>query len=343
MARLRLLAAALCFVPAAASADAYYEPAPKPRSTEADFWKDIVAPHGDEIDMIVGKANTAWNFVVQIHACDCDATGEARTKLLDDGYGMLRYARRLDPTRTDVLELLGKFAQESGRSTAAVEAYQAYFAELPPDATPSNEAHLRCGRAYLRLGRADDAIRQFRAGMVGAGSAWGPGAAALAYLGNTLMNRGRIADAIDLLAQQSVFNAWQPELLQSILTLAVAYDRDEQISRAFDVLDGLRNTLQANFLATVQQALAQYGFAPAHDQHYFYALAYESEGHLAEARTAWLLYSQADGASFRARALDHVAAIDQLLAAKLEAAAAAAKAKPQAPKPKPKRRRPRTP
>lgn len=329
MVRLRpaalLPAALLALASATASADAYYYEPPPPAAPKDDFWREVVAPHGDEIQSITLKAQQALGQALQCVQSDCDATGEGRTKLLDDVYGMLRYARKLDPRQTEVLALLGAFAEESGRASAAVEAYQAYLAELKPDATIPQDVYIRLGRAYLRLGRADDAIRQFRSAL-SPGVGYGLPAAAPAYLGMTLMNEGRIGDAIDELdANVNRQQMWGAETNQSLLTLVVAYDRDEQISAAFQILDTMQNQLSTSYSQYMQWAVSTMTFVPAYDQHYYQALVYESQGYFGEARNEWLLYAQAEGAPFRGRALDHVAAIDQLQAEKLAAAAKAAK------------------
>ena len=97
--------------------------APPPPTDE--FWREVVAPHGDEIQQIVDKARQGLAFLPTCLQQDCDPTGEQRTKLLDDMYGMLRYARKLDPTQTDVLMLLGQVAEESGRASATRSATSA--------------------------------------------------------------------------------------------------------------------------------------------------------------------------------------------------------------------------
>lgn len=321
-------------MPGLAHADRYYPEPTTASGPKDEFWREVVAPHGDEIAMIIGKVGTGWSYATQCNTSDCDVTGENKAKLLDELYGMLRYARRLDPRQTDVLMWLGQVAEESGRSAAAVEAYQAYFAELDPDTNPPVDHYVRFGRAYLRLGRWEDGIRQFRAGM---GGGYGQ-AAAVGYLGNALMNTGRIADAVDTLAPHAnVQNPWDTFALQPVLTLIVAYDRDEQINRAYEMLDALQMQLTSSYLQYVQQAISMMSFVPAYDVHYFQALFYESQGLFLEARTEWLTYAQSEGAPYRGRALDHVAAIDELRKKELDKLAAAARAAAKAAKKKGKK------
>lgn len=340
------VAAALVAAPAA-RADAYYGElvAPPPPPTD-EFWREVVEPHGDEIVLVLQKARQAYQQAQGLIGTEHDATGEQRARLLDDAYHMLRYARRLDPTRTDVLRLLGEVAEEAGRATAAVEVYQGYLGELEPDEIVGADVHTRLGRAYMRLGRWDDAIRHLRAalppetggyyqGVVGSPSP-------VAFLALALMTTDRLAEAVDLLEPRVTANL-QPygESLQAAFTLAVAYDRDEQISAAFGVLDTIANQLggvghgigYSSYTPNVLMQLQPVTFVPAYDQHYYLALLYESAGYLAEARLEWMLYAEVEDAPYRQRALAHVAAIDALQAERLDAAAKAARARPAAPRP----------
>lgn len=320
--RLRLLPVlALVFLPAVAQADmAYYEP-PAPRAPTDEFWREVVAPHGDEIQEILTSSRTGYQNVLQYAMYDYDPTGENRAKLLDELYGHLRYARRLDPTQEDVLMLLGQIAEESGRASAAIEVLNAYVSQLDPDDSIPPEVDYRLGRAYMRLGRWDDAARHLRASM-SQGGGNGPGTLSIAYLGSALMASGQLADAIDLLSPSRTNpNLWSADAMATVFTLAVAYDRDEQISNAFELLLMVQNMLQQSYVQTTHTALLQLVFVPAYDQHYYLGLFYESLGYFQEARTEWLLYASVEDAPYRGRALDHVEAIDTLLAAALKEAA----------------------
>lgn len=321
MVRLRLLPVlALALVPASVRADMYYEPAPAAKAPNDEFWREVVAPHGDEIAEIITSSRQGFQQATQYVMYDYDPTGENRAKMLDEVYGHLRYARRLDPNQQEVLLLLGQVAEESGRANAAIEALTTYIGNLDADENVPPEAEYRLGRAYMRLGRWDDAGRHLR-GAMSQGATAGAPTLALAYLGSTLMSSGRLAEAIDLLRPAEAFpNYWNADAMNTVFTLAVAYDRDEQISAAFQLIEGMQNQLQQSYVNTTHQALLQLVFVPAYDQHYFLGLFYESLGYLQEARTEWLLYAQIEDAPYRARANDHVEAIDTLLAAALKQA-----------------------
>jgi tetratricopeptide (TPR) repeat protein len=293
-------------------------------------WDDIVDPHGDEVRQIVEKATQAELQAQNYANYDGDPTGEMRTRLLDDAYGMLRYARRLAPQNADVLLVLGKVADDGGRTHAAIEALEAYLAQAT---TPVPEAHQRLGRLYLRTHQLDAAIRHLRMGLVGATSA-----PTTVYLATALTQSGRGDDALQALADAlddqhgQFFNADADTLG---LALAVAYDRDEQLSSAFQILDHMQSALTTSYAAQLQTSIGSLQFVPAIDQRYWQALFYESNGLLAEARAEWLNYAAGGpDARWKDRALAHVAAIDKLLAQELEERKKG-KAKPPEPPPPP--------
>jgi hypothetical protein len=300
------------------------------RADDRGTWDEIVDPHGDEVRQIVEKANQAEVQALNFANYDGDPTGEMRTRLLDDAYGMLRYARKLAPNNADALFALGKVADDSGRAGAAIEAFEAYLREAP---APVAEAHQRLGRLYLRMHHLDAAIRQLRLGLVGAQSA-----PTTVYLATALTASGRGDDAIQVLAdalddQRS--NYFNVDATTLGLALAVAYDRDEELSSAFQILDHMQSALTTSYASQLQQSISTLQFTPAIDQRYWQALFYESNGLYAEARAEWLNYAAGGAdARWKDRALAHVAAIDKLRAAELDARAKG-KSKPPEPPPPP--------
>jgi tetratricopeptide (TPR) repeat protein len=235
-----------------------------------------------------------------------------RQRRLDDAYGMLRYARRLSPQHPEVLLALGRAAEESGRTAAAIDALTTYLASHRDSA----DAHLRLGALYLRTGRRDDAARHLRQAQTSRNP--GIAGAAAVHLAAWLEAAGRPGDAIDTLQAANVPTAtgyWNSDAAMVAFALAVAFDRDEQLSAAWTVLDRLQGGLSGSFAGQIQAAMAGLRLAPAVDVHYWQALLYESMGDLGEARAEWLHYAGGgDAARFRPRALAHVAAIDAVLA-----------------------------
>ena len=99
------------------------------------------------------------------------------------------------------------------------------------------------------------------------------------------------------------------------LALAVSYDREEQLSAAYQVVEQLQSSMSTEYGRQLQQAIATIDFVPALDRRYYQAFLYETAGYLTEARGEWLNYAAGgEHAPFRGRALAHVAEIDRMLA-----------------------------
>jgi len=296
------------------------------RADDHDFWADAVDPHGDEVRMILEKAVRAQKQAESFASYDGDPTGLMRTRLLDDAYGMLRYARRLAPHNPAVLLALGEVADDGGRSLPALDALEAYVREVD---VPAAEAHARIGRIQLRLGHLRRAIRELQLALAASPPADG---VTSFYLAQALAASGRadratqvLADAVDDLGSQY----YGVEASTLVFALAVSYDQNEQLSKAYRTLDRLQNSLSSGYAAQLQQALGRLEFVPAIERHYWQGLLYETSGFYGEARAEWLNYAAAGPAApYRDRALAHVAAIDRLRAADLVAHRHRAKAQP---------------
>jgi tetratricopeptide (TPR) repeat protein len=288
-------------------------PLPSADPDRGNFWRDMVSPHKDEIDLIVLKARHAITTADMALYADYDPTGLERLRFYREVYGMLRYARKLVPDNRDVLELLGRAADELGKTREALDALHAAV-DLAGMENAGIEATGRLGIIYMRLGKLDDAIRYLRAAQLHVNPGQPLTAHVLLHLSNAFAARGQMTEAIDALASNipAQLHAYTNELALVGFALAVQYDRDEQRASAFEVLDRMKNVMQGQLAATLQNVLAGMRFAPAEDRHYFYGLLYEAEGHYTEARAEWALYASAGNARYRARALEHIKAIDAL-------------------------------
>ena len=278
-----------------------------------NFWRDMISPHKDEVDMIVLKARQAINTADMALYSDYDPTGLERARFYREVYGMLKYARKLAPDHLDVLKLLGQTADEHGKTREAIDALQAAV-DIAGMENAGIDATGRLGIIYLRLGKLDDAIRYLRAAQVPVAAGQPLTGQVLVHLSHALAARGQMTEAIDVLANNipAQVQYYPNELTLISFALAVQYDRDEQSGAAFDVLDRMQNVLQGQLGAMVQNVLAGMRFSPAADRHYYYGLLYEAAGHYTEARAEWALYSAAGKLPYRARALDHIRAIDAL-------------------------------
>ncbi|MGE5186692.1 MAG: tetratricopeptide repeat protein [Acidobacteriota bacterium] len=289
---------------------ASYQGNPEPPRT--DFWRDMLEPHADEVRHILQIASQSLQQGDIALWGDYDPTGQGRARYYHEAYGMLRYAHRLAPENIDVLRLLGQTADELGKTRQALDAFETAVHLVGPDKA-GPEVTGRLGAIYLRLGRVDEAIRFLRYAQGPIISGKPVTAMTLVHLSNALARRGDMGDAIDVLSGSLQNNIPYPgnEVTLVGFALAVQLDRDEQRGAAFDAIDHMQTQLTTSFAATVQNGIAMMRFAPAEDQHYYQALLYEVMGNYTEARAEWLLYAAGDP-PFRARALDHVAAIDTL-------------------------------
>ena len=286
-----------------------------PRATPRDdgsstLWRDVIEPHGGEVASLLNRARAAMNKLTEAG----EATAERRQRLAGDAYGMLRYAHKLSPDNTEVLGLLGRAADELGKTRQAIDALEACVRLQGPERA-GGDVTGRLGTIYLRLGRLDDAIRWLR-------YAQGPIAASnnaevAVHLATALAARGEMSNAIDVLnnALPAQTTSYTDPMTLVSFALAVHYDRDEQRGAAFEVLDRMQSALQQELGQFVQRSLAEFPFAPAEDEYYYQALLYEALGAYAEARVEWTLYAAVPDAPWRSRALEHVRALDALRAA----------------------------
>ncbi|MEO8705763.1 MAG: hypothetical protein ABI867_37375 [Kofleriaceae bacterium] len=294
----------------ALAAEAAAKPPAAPVESTGDFWREVIEPNGDQVKALLAKARTALqqpdNAAI---TSDSDWAVDQRMKFYRDAFNLLRAARKLSPDNTEVLALLGRAADEVGKTREAIDALEACVHLLGPDKAGS-EVTGRLGAIYLRLGDRDAAIRWLR-------YAQGPissTSVALVHLANALSARGELTAAVDTL-QNSIgtqaIGYYGADVTIVAFTLAVIYDRDEQRAAAFEVLDHMQATLQQQYSQQVQNELAKLRFAPAEDQHYYLGLLYESLGHYIEARAEWAMYAASGPSPWRGRALDHIAAIDK--------------------------------
>jgi tetratricopeptide (TPR) repeat protein len=279
------------------------------------FWDRVIAQHEREVAEILAHAGQLYERAGRPVSTVEDET--VRQRLLADARGMLRYAARRAPDHRGVLEMLAYVEEASGRVEQALELYQR-IAEAQPDEI-SGELCLRHGLLLARTAELDQAMKKLRAclELPGRANAFGPQSArtaALVHLANLQAQGGRVNAATGLLAHHT---SVQPADPFALFALAVGYDKDEQISRAYEILDQLRTQHQGVLALTLSRSFDHFDFVPAADQHYYLALLYETTGHLAEAREEWHNYVRSgDEARHARRARQHIDAIDSLLAAR---------------------------
>jgi tetratricopeptide (TPR) repeat protein len=273
------------------------------QAPEPTFWSNVVSPHAARVSAITREAAALID-----EALDPAYGGDRRTPLLDAHRRLIR-ARELSPDDPALLAQLGRVADELGRTREAIAILEHCIrvagAEVAGAAVTG-----RLGAIYLRIGERDAAIRWLRKAQV-----IEPGPQAAILLANALAARGEVTAGIEvlseLLPERRIGAAGIDEGALSItFALAVIYDRDEQRGAAFQLLDALF-AQQPQWIATVRNDRALARLAPVEDVHYFQALLAEANGELAAARAAWALYANSGDSPWRARALEHIAAIDR--------------------------------
>ena len=297
-----------------AHADRARAPSSTPHENR-DFWQDVIDPHEQEVTAIVQRVDAALAQWDQNYYSALDTTGENRARVWRNVYAQLKYARQLSPDNEDVLERIGRVADDLGNTHQAIEALEAALA-LTKNQEAAPELTGRLGMIYLRTGELDQAIRYLRLAQSQAVSM--PAAQAAIALATALAMRGQTDDGIDVLSewgqqgQASQYQGYYGDVSQIAVgfALAVFYDRDDQRGAAFEVLDKMQSSMQQGYGQQIQQALAGLRFEPAEDKSYYEALLYETQGDYTEARAAWATYA-ASGGAYRGRALEHVAAIDE--------------------------------
>ena len=300
---------ALLAVLAAAPAGAKPMADPPRAVTGGDFWREVVEPHAEEIGRIVTNVRLGMRYADDALQTDAEWAVDQRMRYFEDAYGMLRYARGLSPENADVLQLLGRAADELGKTKVAIEALESYVRIVGPDKA-SAEVLGRLGAIHLRLGERDAAIRWLR---LAQGPLRPDTVHALVDLANALASRGEVSAAIDVIQSSlpsQAMSYYSQELSLAMFALAVIYDRDEQRAAAFEVFDRMQQTLQHALAPQLQNILATMRFAPAEDQHYYQGLMYEVLEQFPEARAAFALYAASGDSPWRARALEHIRAID---------------------------------
>ncbi|HEU5058488.1 MAG TPA: hypothetical protein VFU21_18275 [Kofleriaceae bacterium] len=278
-----------------------------------DFWGWLMDPHKTEVDAILRIARDNWQQAAT-DAGDHDAgsrnpgRAERRRRLLSDAEGMLKYALRLAPGRADVLRELA-LVQDENDVPAAQGTLERYLAAEIPERV-SAEPRVRLGRWYARQRRFSDATVQLRLALGSPATDPALRSQALHLYATVLMHSDRLAEAIDLLKSATQTSP----AAHTLFALAVAYDRDEQITRALETLESMRAMSSPAFVDVLlqQENRRPVVFVPPWERHYYAALQYELLGFLPEARSEWQAYIRCDGAPYRERARQHLALVDRL-------------------------------
>ncbi len=278
------------------------------------FWDGVARPHAAEVDKLIEEGVALRDRANQFYEAQQEPP---RHRLLFEAEKRFLRAVELDPHHAGALRSLALVASDLGdfgRVVAATELIHG-AGMLAGDRLLATTL----ATAYIKLGRWDDAIELLEH-LVGGETSSSDRGALFGLLGYAYMGAGRLEDSIATY-DRAVHEQPVGGDIQSLNGLAVAYDRDEQVARAAEVL-GQLHQLDPDFSSLMHPASstgagsAAIPFSPPGDRHYWFALAYQAQDRLAEASAAWRAYLASPAPRFRHRAEEHLREVDAALAAK---------------------------
>ncbi len=227
---------------------------------------------------------------------------------------LLREAIALDPAAPYAWWLLGRLHEQRGDWAECASARSKVF-DIDPQYVPPHSASwalsIALGECLALSGEYERAIEQYRR-VLASGDA--RGSHAHVYLGQAYMAQGRVTDAIEAYrTARSDKNVNSDARRRNFATfaLAVAYDRDEQLGLATEVMaDALMRDRQMASLTTT------FRFVGPAEEVYYQALAQASQArwrraYAIEAFRRYIAEAGQDGWLARAQAhLDHLTSID---------------------------------
>lgn len=301
----------LAFAGLAGHAPAAAAPGPDPDARDhGDFWAEVVSPNHDELLGIKAQLRDALSIAAG------DWNPDHRAALLREATRLARHARTLDPDDAELVFYLGALADDAGSAVLA----QRMLTQFTAGATRGplrGEALLRLGRLALRQGSPAHAIGPLRQAVAERADRRVTTIATV-HLADALDAAGRTSAAIDLLSQRvaAATGNWDNEEALLVLALAVLYDRDEQISQAFELITRAQRALDGAYAERLEAGLALAPPVPAAELHYHRAFLYETAGFVHEARAEWAAYVRIGTGRSVARARAHLAALDDQLRAR---------------------------
>ena len=309
------LATVLAALALAASAAVARADRPDPDADDQDdFWGAVLAPHRVEVAELLDSGRQR---VLQAHASTLGrGDPRYRAQRLREASAAAARIRALDPRAPALDLLLGLIADESGRAATAERHLRAFA--LRTDPGQRTEALLALGRIALARHDAAAAIAPLRQAYAEQRNGRDR-AVALTRLAQALDDSGDLDGAIALLAGALERGMGPGEVEDNAIWLALiaAYDRDEQVSAALELVDRMKSALGTEYLARLTVAIEELPPTPLAAAWYQRALAYETADQLVPARAAWTTYlGLAPAARYQARARAHVEAIDAILSAR---------------------------
>lgn len=318
--------------PAAAKRRAYndgYGYGQRPQHQKMSLWQQILKPHADEVANLLYDGRQLRDSIANQYY---EPTQQPqRRQILADAAAKFQRAHDLDPDDAGVLLELANVQFDAGLYDRAIDSYTRYR-EAKPDDTSSYYTYYNLGESYVRLGRFEDAATILERGIADDAS-WQAmdRSHTLVLLGYVYMSQNRLDDAIDVYTRAaSVTNVGYGGADQlALMSLAVAYDRDEQLGRAQETLEQVKqvdptfNFLMNQYPVQGNQYPSQRYYvpwSPPADRHYWMAMVYEAQDRLPEAASEWRAYAESVEPTYKHRAELHVKDVKSKLVARAKAA-----------------------
>lgn len=247
------------------------------RKSDPDFWSNIADPGRKKFLLALGKGRGLFDAAVNMRS------PVLRKRTLEDALAAFQEANRHSPTNADGWFWTGKALYELDRSKEAIVAFYK-VRRLNPDFADDYSIAFKLGIACSKIGAFEVAVQEYdRAVRIQATRGQGNPEARnnqsilQANAAESLMALGRLDEAIqryqEALSLQSGHTlAWWG--------LAVALDRDEQTSKAFEAATRALSG-DADMRALTSEGVF---FIPVGDIHYYYALGKLAKGDRAGAK-----------------------------------------------------------
>jgi TonB family protein len=273
---------------------------PKP---DSDFWGNIAEPGRKKFLEALRRGRALFETAERV------ASSQLKARTFEDALAAFQEAARASPRNADGPFWIGKTLYQLDRIEETIRAFKR-VRQLKPDFADDYKVSFTLGIAYSKLNRFEEAVQEYdRAERVlatrglGASDA-GFGRALLhANAAESLMAIGHLDDAIQRYLDAI---ALYPSYKLAWWGLAVAYDRDEQVSKAIDAVQKAIAG-DSNMGALTQKDVF---FVPGGDVHYYFALGHQVRGDAAAAKKAWEQFlAELPKSQWAFRARDHLAAL----------------------------------
>ena len=247
---------------------------------ESDFWGNLAQPGHKKFLAALNRGRGFYDNALKL------VDSQLRRRALSDALAAFQEANRANPTKAEGFFWIGKALYELDRLKEAISAFNK-ARRLNPDYDNDYSMAFTLGIAHSKMGAFETAVleydqaeRTLAAQGLGITDAQNVRATLHGNVAESLMALGRLEEAIQ---RYRASVALQPGYALAWWGLAIALDRDEQISKA---REAVTRALAGD---PDMRALTSEGvfFIPAGDIHYYFAFGYWAKGDLVRSKKEW--------------------------------------------------------